>query len=113
VLDASVFVAAPVRAEYHHLLPVRTQRGAALRSYRLVGPSCTPADVLYPSWRLPELAPGDVLAMMDSGAYFIPFSSAFSFPRPGVVMLENGEETLLRAADSYEQMAGLEGAPPR
>ena len=42
--------------------------------------------MLYNNWRLPQLTPGHVLAIMDTGAYFVPFSTTFSFPKPAIVM---------------------------
>ena len=35
-----------------------------------------------------EVKPGDTLAIMDSGAYFEPDSTVFSFPRPATVMID-------------------------
>ena len=52
--------------------------------------------------------PGDALAIMDSGAYFIPFATSFSFPQPAVVMLEKGETKLLRRAESFEDLVSLD-----
>ena len=51
-------------------------RRARLR-YRLAGPICSPGDVLSWSALLPELAIGDALAIMDAGAYFVPFATSF------------------------------------
>jgi diaminopimelate decarboxylase len=103
VLDAGLNVAEPVPNEFHQLFVVRP-RGGASRLYRLTGPSCTLADQLYPAWRLPELAPGDALAIMDAGAYFVPFSTCFSRPRPAVVSVNDGHVEVLRRAETYEDL---------
>jgi diaminopimelate decarboxylase len=108
VLDAGYCVASPVQHEFHQLFPVGPPRSRARRMYRLAGPICSPADVLYAAWELPELAPGDALAIMDSGAYFVPFASSFSFPQPGIVMVEDGRDTLLRRAETFEDMTALD-----
>ena len=84
VLDAGINVAEPVPGEYHQLFSVSAPGAPATTPYRLAGPICTPADVLYNHWRLPQLAPGHVLAIMDTGAYFVPFSTTFSFPKPAI-----------------------------
>jgi len=34
---------------------------------------------------------GDIVSIMDSGAYFISSSNNFSFPRPAVVMVSEGK----------------------
>lgn len=97
VLDAGINVAEAARNEYHQLFSASAPTSPPVRSYRLAGPICTPADVLYNNWRLPELEPGHVLAIMDSGAYFVPFSTTFSFP-PAPVVLQDGDE-IHRARD--------------
>ena len=77
MLDAGVNVAEPVRPSTTSSSASRLQR-TSITAYRLVGPICTPADVLYHHWRLPGLAPGHVLAIMDTGAYFVPFACALA-----------------------------------
>jgi len=113
VLDAGVNVAEPVPNEYHQLFSVSAPAAPPTTPYRLVGPICTPADVLYNNWELPRLEPGHVLAIMDSGAYFVPFSTTFSFPKPAV-LVQDGEKVLTcRRAESFEDMIALdEGGEP-
>jgi diaminopimelate decarboxylase len=103
VLDAGVNIAEPLKNRYHQLFLVAGGIRAR-KEYRLVGPICTPMDVLYPSWEFPELRRGDALAIMDSGAYFVPFSTSFSFPQPGIVALGEGKESLIRRAETFEDM---------
>jgi diaminopimelate decarboxylase len=76
--------------------------------YRLAGPICSPGDVLSWSTLLPELAVGDALAIMDAGAYFVPFSTSFSFPRPAIVMLDGPDVHLLRRAERFEDIIALD-----
>ena len=104
VLDAGINHAEPVGSEYHQLFPVNRFAQPLARRYTLVGPICTPGDTLYSSILLPELAVGDTLAIMDSGAYFVPFSTSFSFPRPGLVMVDSGRESVLRRAETFEDL---------
>lgn len=101
VLDAGINLAEPVTTEYHQLFSVSKPDHPASTSYRLAGPICTPADVLYNNWRLPPLEPGHVLAIMDAGAYFVPFATAFSFPRAKILMQDGsaGVRTIRRAED--------------
>jgi diaminopimelate decarboxylase len=103
LLDAGVNVAEAMRGEYHQIFVAGPPR-ARERRYRLVGPICTPMDTLAWAWRLPELAGGDVLAIMDAGAYFVPFSTSFSFPQPAIAMAETGETALVRRAEEFEDM---------
>jgi diaminopimelate decarboxylase len=104
ILDTGINHAEAVRAEYHQLFPVKRFAHPVAGRYTVVGPICTPGDMLYGSVALPELASGDTLVIMDAGAYFVPFSTSFSFPRPAVVLLDDGCETLLRRAETFEDM---------
>jgi diaminopimelate decarboxylase len=104
VLDTGLHLAEPMGSEFHQLFPVAPREGAPLRLYRLSGPSCMLSDQVCAAWRLPELAVGDCLAIMDSGAYFVPFSSCFSFPRPGIVAVGHAEEAVLRRAETFEDL---------
>jgi diaminopimelate decarboxylase len=103
-------VAEPVRTEYHHLVSASAPAAAATTSYRLAGPICTPADVLYENWRLPDLAPGHVLAIMDTGAYFVPFSTTFSFPKPAIAMQDGTSVRIVRRRESFEDMTSFDDA---
>jgi diaminopimelate decarboxylase len=60
--------------------------------------------VLFRAWHLPELVTGDALAIMDSGAYFVPYSTSFSYPQPGIAMVEDGQAWLLRRKETYEDL---------
>jgi diaminopimelate decarboxylase len=108
VLDAGVNVAEPVSTEFHQLFSVSAPGSPATTPYRLVGPICTPADVLYNNWRLPPLEPGHVLAIMDSGAYFVPFSTAFSFPRPAILVQDGSEMVTCRRHESFDDLVALD-----
>jgi diaminopimelate decarboxylase len=103
ILDAGINVAEPLRNEFHQIFVAGPPRGRE-RLYRLVGPICTPMDTLLWSTRLPELAPGDVLAILDAGAYFVPFSTSFSFPQPGLVLVDRGRTRLVRRKETFEDL---------
>jgi diaminopimelate decarboxylase len=111
ILDAGMNVAEPVTSEYHQLISVTSPGLPATTPYRLAGPICTPADVLYQHWRLPPLAPGHVLAIMDAGAYFVPFSTTFSFPKPAIVLQDGPAITVLRTRETYDDMTSLDITP--
>lgn len=104
VLDAGINVAESVRNEFHQVFSVNRFGAPETRVHTLVGPICSPGDTLYPAIRLPDLVPGDSLAIMDAGAYFVPFSTSFSFPRPAIVALDRGESYLLRQRERFEDL---------
>ncbi|MBK7897179.1 MAG: alanine racemase [Anaerolineaceae bacterium] len=104
IMDAGVNIAEIMQSEFHQVFPV--QKSAQPReTYRVVGPLCHLGDTLLYAWNLPKLAMGDKLAIMDSGAYFIPQSNSFSFLRPAIVALnEDGEDRLIRHRERMSDM---------
>ncbi len=64
----------------------------------LVGPLCTPLDVLGRDLLLPELAVGDLIGVFQSGAYGRTSSPLefLSHPTPAEVMVDTGQHQLIR-----------------
>ena len=111
ILDAGINLAESVRSEYRHMFPVRGSQDPRTCTYTVVGPICTPGDTLYSAWRSRELIEGDMVAIMDAGGYFVPFSTSFSYPRPAIVMLDGGTDTLIRHAERFEDLVARDMQP--
>jgi diaminopimelate decarboxylase len=104
VLDAGVNIAGMLRGQLNQIYRVTDYGAPRDTVYRLVGPICQPGDVIFPCVRLPRLSKGDVLMIMDSGAYFEPDSTSFSFQRPGTVAIEGDHVFAVRRAESFDDM---------
>jgi diaminopimelate decarboxylase len=104
VLDAGINLAESARSEYHQLFSINRFGEPRTRVHTVVGPICSPMDTLYPAVRLPALAPGDSVAIMDAGAYFVPFATSFSFPQPAVIWIEQGQASLLRRRETFDDV---------
>ena len=98
-------VAFPLSYEYHHCFVANRASATATSRWFVTGPLCSAEDLLYRNWTLPALQPGDVLAIMDAGAYFTSFANNFSYPRPPVVLASQGASHVLRARERFEEMA--------
>lgn len=62
----------------------------------IAGPYCESGDILIEDLPLPEIEPGELLAVPVSGAYQLSMSSNYNgAARPAVVWLEDGAPTLL------------------
>lgn len=109
ILDAGINIADPVRGEFHEIFPL-TRLGSPTRRYKLVGPICVPTDSIRSTWYGPELERGDYLAIMDSGAYFVPWSNSFSFPRPAIVSVEDGKARTVRAGETLDYLTALDAS---
>ncbi|MEH3119842.1 MAG: type III PLP-dependent enzyme [Methylorubrum populi] len=72
---------------------------AARAPTAIVGPLCTPLDMLARAAPLPPLAEGDLVAVLQSGAYGLTASPTgfLSHPLPAEVLVDGGEATVIRA----------------
>jgi diaminopimelate decarboxylase len=109
ILDGGLNVAMPTSFEYHEALPASKMKETPSAFYNLCGPLCHPSDVLCFQKQLPRLEPGDVVAVMDAGAYFIPNQMNFSNPRSAAVMVEGGQAELIRSRESFEDVVRFDG----
>lgn len=65
-------------------------------SYTVAGKACESGDVLIRGARLPEVAPGDLLAVLSTGAYNHSMSSNYNrLERPAVVFAGGGRSRLV------------------
>jgi diaminopimelate decarboxylase len=108
VLNDGINLADRCRSEYHQLLAVNRASEPAATRHTVVGPICTPGDTLYWAARLPRLTAGDSVLIMDAGAYFVPFSTSFSFPRPPIVVVDEGTASLLRRGERFEDLVAYD-----
>jgi len=111
ILDGGKNLTLPLEWETHQIFPAGRMREAADQPCDLYGPLCHPGDIIARSKPLPRLQAGDVLAVMDAGAYFIPNQLNFSQPRPAVVMLEDGHVRSIRARERFEDIVRLDTLP--
>jgi diaminopimelate decarboxylase len=75
----------------------------------LVGPLCTPLDTLGRNTPLPRLREGDLVAVLQSGAYGLTASPSgfLSHPTPAEVLVENGRHKLIRRRGTLAEQAAL------
>jgi diaminopimelate decarboxylase len=81
------------------------------RAVHVVGPVCETADVLGRDVALPEVQPGDLLAILTAGAYGMAMASNYNArPRPAeVVVMEDGRRwAVARRRETWEELVQLE-----
>jgi diaminopimelate decarboxylase len=91
-------------SEYHDILAVRKADRAPVLTYDLLGSTPASLDIVGPGRKLPELEPGDVLAVLDVGAYFTSLGNNFGGPRAAIVMLDGSDVRLIRRRETYEDV---------
>ncbi len=87
----------------HTLLPVR--QGTPLLEADVVGPVCESADFLLRGGQAPDVKPGELLAVLDAGAYGFSMASEYNGrPRPAEVLVDGGSCRLIRRRQTYEEL---------
>lgn len=96
------------QAEYETVLA--SDPAAPLKEHvRIAGKYCESGDILAQDQALPDTKPGDVLAMLDTGAYGYAMASNYNRnPRPAVVFVENGKAQLVIKRESLEDLVALD-----
>lgn len=107
--DAGINLTHPMSWEYHEIFAANKMKDECNQFYGIAGPICTPTDLFVKNKQLPSLEVGDILSIMDAGAYFTSFSTNFSFPRPAILMVAEGKSWIIRQKEKYEDMTQLDG----
>lgn len=101
----------PALYEAHHeIVPVVANSSQAVH-VNVVGPVCETSDVLARGVALPELAPGDLLAILTAGAYGMAMASNYNQrTRPAeVVVSEDGADwQLARRRETWDDLVRSE-----
>lgn len=97
-------VSMPTFYEYHEVFLCNDTTRARTENVTIIGPVCFAGDIVYKNKQMPAVYPGEVLAVMDSGAYFTAMESSFGFPRPAIVAVWDGQDRLIRSRETSSDM---------
>jgi diaminopimelate decarboxylase len=90
---------------YHPIIVANRLSHSEEETYDVVGPICESGDALARDRRLPKIAEGDLLAVLNAGAYGFAMSSQYnSRPRAAEVLVKDGKCALVRERESFEDL---------
>ena len=95
---------------YHEIVPV-TRQAASEQSETvdIVGPVCETGDFFARDRELPTVNEGDLLAILDAGAYGMVLSSNYNTrPRPAEILISGKSAKVIRRRESYSDLLRLE-----
>ena len=108
VVDAAMndLIRPSLYGAHHEILPVLRDAAATPRvAYDVVGPVCETGDFFARDRDLPPIEPGDLLAVMDAGAYGMSLSSNYnSRPRAAEVLVEGKQAKLIRRRETMQDL---------
>ena len=97
---------------HHEIIPVKKPRSARTTPVDVVGPVCETGDFLARDRPMPPLKSGDLVAVLDAGAYGMSLASNYNTrPRPAEVLVRGTKAELIRRRESVAEMLGVEQSP--
>jgi diaminopimelate decarboxylase len=94
-----------IYGSYHHVLVANKLDTPEKETYDVVGPICESGDVLAKDRPLPKIEEGDLLAVLNAGAYGFAMSSQYNArPRAAEVLVKNGTCTLVREREQLDDL---------
>ena len=110
VLDAGMgeLIRPALYGSYHRIVPVRPRTGAEA-SWDVVGPICESSDVFARERQLTPLEVGDLVAILDAGAYGSVMASNYNrHLLPPEVLVDGGQWTVIRRRQTLDDVLALE-----
>ncbi|MFH1424408.1 MAG: diaminopimelate decarboxylase [archaeon] len=109
VTDGSTYAFVPDVMIYHcyyDILPATRMDQRRTRVYNIAGCTCDSIDVIGKNRWLPKMHEGDLLAIMDIGAYSNVMASNFNSIKraPMVMVAMDGSTKLIKRGDRYSEM---------
>ncbi len=96
---------------YHPLLVANKLGAADKETYDVVGPICESGDSLAKDRMLPVIEEGDLLAILNTGAYGFSMSSQYNArPRAAEVLIRQNKSFLIREREQLNNLTGNQPA---
>jgi len=90
---------------YHEILVANKAGVCPEETYDIVGPICESGDIMGRNRRLPRVERGDLIAILDAGAYGFSMSSQYNGrPRAAEILVEGDRCAVMRERETYEDL---------
>jgi len=90
---------------HHEIVPVKHNSTSQTRKVDIVGPICETGDFLARDRDLPEVSEGELLAILDTGAYGMALGSNYnSRPKAAEVLVDGKSVRLIRRRESFNDL---------
>ncbi len=99
---------------YHYAVVANKAALPHEETYTIVGPICETGDILVKDRELPRIEKGDIIALLDAGAYGFSMSSQYNGrARCAEVLVKDGEADIIRSAEGIEDLMAKQKLPAR
>src|SRR5579872_3765938 len=111
IVDAAMndLIRPTLYSAHHDILPVRQPKANSICKVDVVGPVCESGDFFARDRELPEVKEGDLVAILDTGAYGMSLTSNYNTrPRPAEVLVQGSKATRVRKRETFEDLIKAE-----
>lgn len=99
---------------YQHVVVANKADAPAKDIYSIAGPICETGDILAHDRELPHIEKGDIIAVLDTGAYGFSMSSQYNGRvRCAEVLVNDGKVDVIRKRESYDDLLANQILPAR
>jgi len=90
---------------YHEIIPVALKHSAEQEIVDVVGPVCETGDFFARDRQMPEVTEGELLAILDAGAYGMALASNYNTrPRPAEVLVDRKSSKVIRRRETISDL---------
>lgn len=94
---------------YHEIVPVTHTQGSEVVKFDVVGPVCETGDFFARDREMRSLKEGDLVAILDAGAYAMSLASNYNTrPRPVEVLVRGKKAEVIRKRESVKDLMTAE-----
>ncbi|AEG19401.1 diaminopimelate decarboxylase [Methanobacterium paludis] len=99
---------------YHHIVVADKPGAEPTQTLDIAGDVCESGDLFARDRPMPDIGEGDLLAILNAGAYSFSMSSQYnSRPRPAEVLVKNGEADVIRERETFADVLAKQNVPVR
>lgn len=99
---------------YHHILSANNPLAEPTQKIDIAGNICESGDLFARDRPMPELEEGDLLAILNAGAYAFSMSSQYnSRPRPAEILVKDGKTDQIRERETFADILSKQNLPAR
>jgi len=99
---------------YHHIIVANKASAKEVETLDIAGNVCESGDLFARDRPFPKVEEGDLLAIMNTGAYSFSMASQYnSRERPAEVLVKDGKSEIIRERETYEDLFNKQIVPER
>lgn len=99
---------------YHHIVSANRPLAEPVQNIDIAGNVCESGDLFARDRPMPDIKEGDLLAILNAGAYAFSMSSQYnSRPRNMEVLVKDGESEIIRDKETFSDVLSKQNVPIR